>query len=337
MSRPNRPIMYLYFTKKTFKILILFIYFLPSQVFHASAQGLEKRDLYTNRNTSPAPQAGGSITANGDLIRMNKCTTYSIDVLQNDLGLTSGVKSLKITADPKFGSAEFGEDNRLFYTPDLYYVGEDYLEYEVCNKNGDCGKAGVGIIVNDFDYHPEAIDDHISVQQGRYENVDVLANDLYLFDLDIHLEILSQPKYGSATVSNSQTVKLIVDEFFLGRDSLIYRVCDGDNDCDTGTLWITLSNEFDNSHTPQGFSPNGDGINDVFNIPVFDQFIPLKIMIMDRNGQLVYRSDSYNNQWDGKANTGFYNGEDLPAGIYYYKLTIPTISKEITGFVYLNR
>lgn len=327
---PNIPTMPSFFTRQIFKILALFICFLSVHANYAAAFSSEA-------NAAPALQSGGGITVNGDLIRMNKSTTYNIDVLQNDLGLTSGVKTLRITVLPEFGKAEFRDDNRLYYTPDIYYVGEDYLEYEVCNNNGSCGEAGVGIIIYDFDYQPKAVDDHISVQQGKYESVDVLANDLYLFDLDIHLEILSQPKYGNATISNSQTIDLVADEFFLGRDSLIYRVCDGDNDCDTGTLWITLSNEFDNSYTPQGFSPNGDGINDLFNIPAFDQFAPLKIMIMDRNGRTVYSSDSYNNHWDGIANVGNYNGELLPSGVYYYKLTIATISKETTGFIYLNR
>lgn len=329
--------MHLFFTKHIFSILVLTISFLPSEECDATTKSSELTCIHINTDAAQVLQAIGSITANGDLIRMNKSTTYSIDVLQNDLGLTSGVKSLKIIVPPKNGKAEFGEDNRLYYTPDIYFVGEDYLEYEVCNNNGGCGEAGVEIIVKDFDYHPEAVDDHVIVQQGKYENVDVLANDLYLFDLDISLEILSHPKYGNASISNSQTIDLVVNEFFLGRDSLIYRVCDGDNDCDTGTLWITLSNDFDNSYTPQGFSPNGDGINDIFNIPAFDQFVPLKIMIMDRNGRLVYSSNEYDNQWDGKANTGIYNGQLLPSGVYYYKLTVPTISKELTGFIYLNR
>ena len=324
------------FNRKNFNNILLVICFLIGGNF-SFVSFAELKFQPKNITLASKPQFLEGITANHDLIRMNKCTTDSIDVLQNDLGLTSGIKSLTIIKAPKYGKAEFGKDHRLHYTPNLYYVGEDYLEYEVCNNSGSCGQAGVGITVNDFDYQPIAVDDYVELEQGKYEIVNVLANDLYLYDLEIHLEILSQPENGSASITQDQKINLVIDKFILNRDSLIYRVCDGDGDCAIGTLWITLSNSFDNSYIPQGFSPNGDGINDIFNIPSFEQFVPLKIMIMDRNGRLVFTSDEYDNKWDGYANAGTYNGELLPAGIYYYKLTVPYISKEITGYIYLNR
>lgn len=323
----------LLFIKKHYFILILLLaYFQSTQANNAKIASAILASPLTANQDFVIP-----VTANDDLIRMDKATTYDINVLQNDLGLTSGIKSLRITLQPKYGKAEFREDHRLYYTPDPYFIGEDSLMYEVCNNGGSCAQAGVGIIVRDFDYQPEAVDDHLEILQGRLATVDVLDNDLFLFDLDINLEIVSHPKYGTASVTNQQTISYVSYEFFTGRDSLIYKVCDGDNDCDTGYLWVTLSNKFDNSAIPQGFSPNGDGINDVFNIPAFDQYTPLKIMIMDRNGQLVYTSDTYNNQWDGVSNSGNYNGLPVPSGVYYYKLTAPEIEQEVVGYIYLNR
>lgn len=71
---------------------------------------------------------------------------------------------------------------------------------------------------------------------------------------------------------------------------------------------------------PQGFSPNGDGINDLFVIRgVGNQTISLEVY--NRWGHLVYGNNDYKNDWDGKPNTGIMISEDasgLPDGTYYY-------------------
>ncbi|MBC3789826.1 putative repeat protein (TIGR01451 family)/gliding motility-associated-like protein [Spirosoma sp. LMG 31447] len=71
---------------------------------------------------------------------------------------------------------------------------------------------------------------------------------------------------------------------------------------------------------PQGFSPNGDGINDLFVIRgAAGQTISLEVY--NRWGYLVYRNDDYRNDWDGKPNTGIVisdGANGLPDGTYYY-------------------
>lgn len=73
---------------------------------------------------------------------------------------------------------------------------------------------------------------------------------------------------------------------------------------------------------PQGFSPNGDGINDVFEIPEIFEF-EAKLKIWNRWGDIVFESDLYRNEWDGTCQSDFCLGKgDLPEGTYYYRLTI---------------
>ncbi len=69
---------------------------------------------------------------------------------------------------------------------------------------------------------------------------------------------------------------------------------------------------------PSGFSPNRDGVNDLFVITrPFNTSINLEIF--NRWGNLVYRSRDYNNDWGGKGNQpNNILGEDLPDGTYYY-------------------
>ncbi|MBK9487037.1 MAG: gliding motility-associated C-terminal domain-containing protein [Chitinophagaceae bacterium] len=48
---------------------------------------------------------------------------------------------------------------------------------------------------------------------------------------------------------------------------------------------------------PNGFSPNGDGINDVFEIPCAEGNVLFSVW--NRWGIEVYRNEQYLNDWDG--------------------------------------
>nr|WP_255547554.1 gliding motility-associated C-terminal domain-containing protein [Mucilaginibacter sp. dw_454] len=64
---------------------------------------------------------------------------------------------------------------------------------------------------------------------------------------------------------------------------------------------------------PNVFTPNNDGVNDVFSLHIegFVQFNSLNIY--NRYGQLMHLSKSKADLWDGN-----FNGKPLPAGTYYW-------------------
>jgi len=66
---------------------------------------------------------------------------------------------------------------------------------------------------------------------------------------------------------------------------------------------------------PEGFSPNGDGLNDIFVI-VHLPLSRIEIEVFNRNGNSVFKSLDYQNNWDGKG-TGTFLGRDLIDGTYY--------------------
>jgi gliding motility-associated-like protein len=74
-----------------------------------------------------------------------------------------------------------------------------------------------------------------------------------------------------------------------------------------------------NNHTlyiPNAFTPNGDGINDVF--LVFGKEINyFHLQIFDRWGEKVFESDDENQGWDGT-----YRRAIQPPGVYVYTLDI---------------
>ncbi|AWH83880.1 hypothetical protein HYN59_01550 [Flavobacterium album] len=79
---------------------------------------------------------------------------------------------------------------------------------------------------------------------------------------------------------------------------------------------------------PRGISPNGDGLNDSFDLSNLD----IKhIEIFNRYGLQVYEKDGYISEWHGQSHRGH-----LPTGVYYYVLTL-SAGKQVTGWVYLQR
>lgn len=91
-------------------------------------------------------------------------------------------------------------------------------------------------------------------------------------------------------------------------------------------------------YIPEGFSPNGDGINDWFNIQgLYDIFINHELVIFNRYGTLVFEGNN-SLPWDGKSNRGLNNiGKLLPVGTYFYILKLNDSDyKPRNGWVYLN-
>ncbi len=69
---------------------------------------------------------------------------------------------------------------------------------------------------------------------------------------------------------------------------------------------------------PALFTPNGDGINDMWVIQGLWQAPENTLEIFNRKEQRVYRVSPYRNDWDGTME----DGSILPAGHYVYRLTI---------------
>ena len=98
----------------------------------------------------------------------------------------------------------------------------------------------------------------------------------------------------------------------------LYTVFVIDNNNCFGSDSITVGSEStDCFNIPTGFTPNGDGTNDGWNIKGLEGFPKATVEVFNRWGSSVFNSDGYPEQWDGT-----YEGKELPAAVYYYIITI---------------
>lgn len=89
---------------------------------------------------------------------------------------------------------------------------------------------------------------------------------------------------------------------------------------------------------PEGFSPNGDGVNETFNITGIEEYPKNVFEIFNRWGDKVYDAQPYQNTWDGRSTVGLrIGGNELPVGTYFYILDLGDGTPPIKGTVYLNR
>jgi gliding motility-associated-like protein len=80
------------------------------------------------------------------------------------------------------------------------------------------------------------------------------------------------------------------------------------------------------------FSPNGDNVNDTWNIKGITDYEHPVVEIYNRLGRLVFRSFGYRQQWDGT-----FNGAPLPVATYYYVIDLKNGASPLTGYVLLLR
>jgi gliding motility-associated-like protein len=77
-----------------------------------------------------------------------------------------------------------------------------------------------------------------------------------------------------------------------------------------------------NVFIPTAFTPDDDGINDIF-LPYINNVENFNFRILNRRGQIVFYSEDASKGWDGK-----FNGVDAPIGVYVYRLNYLAFDNE---------
>ena len=88
---------------------------------------------------------------------------------------------------------------------------------------------------------------------------------------------------------------------------------------------------YDELYIPNAFSPNGDGVNDSWEILGLQNHPGNKLEVYNRLGIKLYETTDYKSDWNGT-----YNGQPLPDGTYFYQLYLSggVIEK---GFIFIKR
>jgi len=136
--------------------------------------------------------------------------------------------------------------------------------------------------------------------------------------------LLTQPAATTIATQASAPGKYVIN--IDGATSLNYKITQL-----PGTL--TIQQTLPTVVVPNAFTPNGDGINDLWNIKSIEAYPKCLVSIYSRYGSLVYQSKGYPQAWDGTR-----NGSPVPTGTYYYIINLNDGDvAQLTGYVAVIR
>jgi gliding motility-associated-like protein len=214
------------------------------------------------------------------------------------------------------------------------------------------------VVVNNFGIvqNSNAYSDPLDLNQNLNYDFLEFAKDFKLYNLnlpdqiefnlnetlliDIGVENSNQLNYqwqissddGKSFSNLNQTNHILEIKPNLEDDKNQYRIVIDQIGFECSDIFISNSTKINYSQVfiPSGFSPNGDGVNDFWQIIGIDKYPNNKVSVFNRLGIKIYESTNYNNDWNG-----FYNGNLISDGTYYYIINYGTgnIKK---GFIYVN-
>lgn len=158
---------------------------------------------------------------------------------------------------------------------------------------------------------PIAMDDYAVVAIGRDKIINILENDKPGGAAIVrnNVEIVVPPKNVTVEVRNGALICIPGSEF-IGMDELEYRITDQNGLTDTAKVVIKVVPR--DLFIPNVFSPNGDGKNDNYVISGMESYDRVELIIVDRFGTELFKSDNYKNEW---------MGEGVKEGTYFYNVT----------------
>ncbi len=275
--------------------------------------------------------------------------TVCLPIADANSGQTYSVSSCGSPLNGAVSSSVSGNQVCITYTPNPNFNGADSLCIVVCDNGVPslCDTAMIVINVTPVNDAPIVNDNTITTPEDSTITVclpilDVDAGQSYT------VSSCADPVNGTATVSvigNQVCITYTPNAGFNGIDSLCITVCDNGSPslCDNAMIYISISPEPtvtipSELVIPQGFSPNADGTNDLYEILGIGNYPNNKFIIFNRWGNKVFEAQPYSNTWDGKVSQGLrLGGNELPVGTYFYILDLGDDTPALKGYIYLNR
>jgi uncharacterized repeat protein (TIGR03803 family) len=234
---------------------------------------------------------------------------------------------------PGGGKPIVGEVNGTLTTPLL----KTTTTYYAAINNGVCESSRTPAVATIGNCNPPVIQSQVlTTQIGGLITIDLLPL-IHASQLNpASLQIISSPASGVSAAINENGVLTInyKDNTFAGKEYLTIKACDINGLCSTKDFTIEVTGDI---IVYNGVSPNGANPKLIIQyIDVFNDTKQNAVYIFDRWQNLVWHATNYDNTGVVFAGQGD-GGQELPAGIYFYKIDFSSGRKSKTGFISLKR
>ena len=247
-----------------------------------------------------------------------------------------------------------GNEVCIDYTPASNFSGTNNFCLELCGNGlpALCDTATVIVDIIKVNRPPLVSDITKTIEENQtllFSNSDFTSK---FIDPDndnlVKVKITSLPLNGKLNISgigvttdqeilfaDISKLEFVPEKDYSGEISFTWKGSDSGNySVSPASVYITITPL--TIFIPEGFSPNGDGVNDYFVIQGAERYT-VDLKVFNRWGNLVYSSKQYLNDWGGLSNTGVLISNQLPVGTYFYIVNFNNGEKEKIGYLTINR
>ncbi|MCD6066806.1 MAG: conserved repeat domain protein [Bacteroidetes bacterium] len=276
-------------------------------------------------------------------VTFNACLTSLVDEIE--LGPSNGPLSNNIFGNdgnpagytvnttpllaPSNGSFTISPSGAYTYMPHPGFSGFDIIVVQACDALFNCLNDTIFITIMPF------AGNDLGTVSGLIPNSQLTGNVL----VNDHgsgignVSLVNNVSSGTLTLSANGDFIYKPTTGYCGPDSFSYQVCDANSLCSSAYCIIDVNCEV-NLQTYTGFSPNGDGRNDLWIIDNI-QFAENKVTMYDRWGNEIWSGINYDNTtvvWDGRNKSG----EELQTGTYFYLIEVKD-QQALRGWVEITK
>ena len=199
-------------------------------------------------------------------------------------------------------------------TPSISATEEGTYSLFVSNSVTNCSTSA-SVILTEIEI-PTLADQSLTLKSGEQEMLD--------FDIDPPVNLISNfieavnTNTDNVLTINSDNTIIIAPILESDRSTGIIRYqiqavreeCDGN----PATIDIRVLPDIEGPFIPEIFSPNGDGVNDLWSVtfPNAEDAAQHRLIIFNRSGGKVFEQSTMNQGWDGR---------NCQNGVYYYLIT----------------
>lgn len=188
---------------------------------------------------------------------------------------------------------------------------DTYYRARIVDPQGLCPQTTPAGLARVVPYEPIDAGEDISIREGDTRILEATKGQRFVWRND--LSIQSDVRNARIQVSPRRTTTYIVDGLTLN----------GCPDVDSVTVIVRPP-----IAPPNVFSPNGDGVNDFWQVNAIREYPDAQVKIFNRWGKELFYSIGYENPWDGT-----FNGEILAPGVFYYVIDLKDGYEPVTGTV----
>jgi len=247
-----------------------------------------------------------------DYIEVYQSQNPLLNILDNDQKGSSDWNNgrVEIIEQPTMGSLLVVGTTVRFIQFNNLESGSDFFTYRI-HDNSRLTSEIVRVDIEILKTIPIAVNDLFLQYYNRNIKITPAKNDYVEFSqLDLEsISIINQPLNGTLNYLGNGEYSYESDKTFSGVDEFTYRIMDKNgNWSDPATVSIEISGIL----IPNVITPNGDGLNDSFEIIGIYQFESVELQVFDRFKNLIYHNSNYQNNWEVNSS--------VRDGTYFYTL-----------------